>query len=135
MKFSDPMTLLGATGDANDSIFVILFGFVFVLLVLSLLTFITTCIGRIFIRTGYVRNLKAETAVKEAAKSSRVPVIEREEASGSAEGEDPLLPVVIAAAIHCVLGDRPHRIVAIQEASPAWAQEGRRQIFSSHRVR
>lgn len=135
MRFFDSMTLMGAIGDGDDSIFVMLFGFVFVLLVLSLLTFITACIGRIFTRTEHFREIKAEAAVEEAAKSSRVPVIERQDVPASSEAGDPLLPVVVAAAIHCVIGDRPHRIVAIHDASPAWAQEGRRQIFSSHRVR
>jgi hypothetical protein len=49
--------------------------------------------------------------------------------------EDPALVAVIAAAVHSVIGDRAHRIVSIRPGGPGWAQEGRRQIFSSHRVR
>jgi hypothetical protein len=45
---------------------------------------------------------------------------------------------VIAAAVHTAL-DQPARIVAVDEVKGApngvWSLEGRRQIFSSHRVR
>jgi hypothetical protein len=33
------------------------------------------------------------------------------------------------------MGDRAHRVVSVRSTGPGWAQEGRRQIFSSHRVR
>jgi hypothetical protein len=42
---------------------------------------------------------------------------------------------VVAAAVHSVIGDRPHRVVSVRSTGAGWAQEGRRQIFSSHRVR
>ncbi|MFW6217492.1 MAG: OadG family protein, partial [Verrucomicrobiota bacterium] len=59
-------------------------------------------------------------------------------ASGQApedDADDPRRVAVIAAAVHSVIGDRPHRVVSIRSTGPGWAQEGRRQIFSSHRVR
>lgn len=52
----------------------------------------------------------------------------------------PEILAVIAAAIAAVL-DRPHRVVAIQQAAPlapegnAWAMEGRVEHFLSHRIR
>jgi hypothetical protein len=50
----------------------------------------------------------------------------------------PELMAVIAAAVH-VASEHPVRIVAVDEAkhapSATWSLEGRRQIFSSHRVR
>lgn len=53
----------------------------------------------------------------------------------AAAAEDELLMPVIAAAVYCVIGERPHRILTVRATPPGWAQEGRRQIFSSHRVR
>ena len=56
--------------------------------------------------------------------------------SATTQGEDdPAIMAVVAAAVHTVLGDRPHRVVSVRTSGPGWAQEGRRQIFSSHRVR
>ena len=50
---------------------------------------------------------------------------------------DPSMVVVIAAAVATVIG-KPHRIVAISAPSEAlvhfWSLEGRRQIYSSHKV-
>lgn len=50
---------------------------------------------------------------------------------------DPLLVrALIAATVHCLFEGRA-RIVAVNTAHPdtSWAREGRRDIFSSHRVR
>ncbi len=43
----------------------------------------------------------------------------------------------IAAAVHVTLQGRPHQITEIRatDANPTWAAEGRRDHFSSHRVR
>jgi hypothetical protein len=51
-------------------------------------------------------------------------------------GIDPNTITVIAAAVHATLGGR-HRVRAITtgEVHIEWAQEGRRQIFASHKVR
>jgi len=45
------------------------------------------------------------------------------------------LPVLIAAAVHMALEGLPHRILHIEPTSSDWATEGRRDIFSSHRIR
>ena len=45
-----------------------------------------------------------------------------------------VLVVVIAAAVAAVL-DEPYRLVSIDPATGAWATEGRRQIFVSHKLR
>lgn len=49
--------------------------------------------------------------------------------------EDNRLGAVVAAAVHTMMQGRPHRIVRIYETGHGWAQEGRREIFSSKRVR
>ena len=43
----------------------------------------------------------------------------------------------IAAAVHITLRGQPHQITSIRASrdNPNWAAEGRREIFSSHRVR
>lgn len=43
----------------------------------------------------------------------------------------------IAAAVHVTLRGQPHQITSIRASrdNPHWAAEGRREIFSSHRVR
>lgn len=60
-------------------------------------------------------------------------------ATPSTAGQDPSPEIVaaITAAVHVTLGARNVRITAIAPAStsPDWAREGRREIFSSHRVR
>lgn len=52
------------------------------------------------------------------------------------EGISPEQVAAISAAVMALLGT-PHRIQAIVPADPElnWAQEGRRQIFASHRTR
>ncbi len=48
----------------------------------------------------------------------------------------PELIAVIAAAVHCTLGANARVVsVAPGESSADWAREGRRTIFSSHKVR
>lgn len=47
----------------------------------------------------------------------------------------PALAAVIAAAVHVALEGHPHRVIHIESAGVGWAREGRREIFSSHRVR
>lgn len=50
---------------------------------------------------------------------------------------EPHIAVIIAAAVHTVLRGQRHRIVSITTApeNQAWSVEGRRHIFSSHKVR
>lgn len=62
--------------------------------------------------------------------------------SASTPPENEQLLAVIAAAVHVATG-RPHRIVSVSPARPPsveslmlqWSMEGRRAIYSSHRVR
>lgn len=126
-------------------------GFIFVLVVLALLAMVTAALGAIFIRFDARLNAKVAAAVAAQAKTastadpealdyedsvaSSAPAPAPALVSATSEEEDPALIAVIAAAVHSVIGDRAHRIVSIRPGGPGWAQEGRRQIFSSHRVR
>lgn len=116
---------------------IVVVGFAFVMIVLALLAMVTASIGAVFRRFDAKIDAKAKAAVAAAAAAAALapkPVVSTP-AAVSGEDEDPLLPVILAAAVHSVIGDRAHRIVSIRPGGPGWAQEGRRQIFSSHRVR
>ncbi|NBB78966.1 MAG: hypothetical protein GVY36_05900 [Verrucomicrobia bacterium] len=127
---------------------VVIVGFLFVVIVLALLAAVTSAIGAFFIKSAAREAAKASQAAEKAAKASAegsshpaagapAGASDAPAAAGQADAaaDDPALPAVIAAAVHTMLGDRPHRVVSVRSAGPGWAQEGRRQIFSSHRVR
>lgn len=129
--------------EATSTGSVVIVGFLFVVIVLALLAAVTSAIGAFFIKSAARDAAKAAQAAEKAATRS-APASRHSAAtngtsaaagsSGDA-GDDPALLAVIAAAVHTMLGDRPHRVVSVRSAGPGWAQEGRRQIFSSHRVR
>ncbi len=108
-----------------DALTIVIVGFTFVLFVLLLLSATIWSIGVFF------------TCME---KTESQPVVEKSETpvgdSAIWDGElDPHEIAVVTAAIHCVVGDQAHRIVSIRSGSSSWAQEGRRQIFTSRRVR
>lgn len=122
---------------------VVVVGFLFVIAVLALLASVTAAMGAWFTKQAANSAAKAATAAQSTAEASSrasegaapgtaAPSGPSESATGE---DDPALMAVIAAAVHTAIGDRPHRVVSIRSAGPGWAQEGRRQIFSSHRVR
>lgn len=47
----------------------------------------------------------------------------------------PVLMAVIAAAIHATYGKNLRIVTVSPVQDPDWAREGRRDIFSSHRIR
>ncbi len=81
--------------------------------------------------------------------SDPAPQPEQKQAAPVVEmAKDEIAPdilVVIATAVHAVLGGRPHRIHSVTHSvgmmahmhfnQPAWSVEGRRQIFQSHKIR
>jgi Na+-transporting methylmalonyl-CoA/oxaloacetate decarboxylase gamma subunit len=115
------------------------------MVVLALLAAITAMIGAGFSRQAARETRKAaEVALKaaelvrgsEAAKpSSNQTNTPAGTPIDTSLEDNPALLAVIAAAIHTVIGERPHRIISIRPGGPGWAQEGRRQIFSSHQTR
>jgi len=101
-------------------------GFVFVIGVLAVLAIATWLGGKFFAgRNAAPVQPKEDTSDRPTAASV---IREKEEVEGR-------VAAVISAAVHVALQDRRFRVRAIRRASPGWAQEGRRQIFSSHRVR
>jgi Na+-transporting methylmalonyl-CoA/oxaloacetate decarboxylase gamma subunit len=120
--------------NASGTLEIVGVGFIFVMVVLALLAMVTSALGAIFSRVDARAAAKsaviaAEAAAKIAAMAPAAPV------ASDDDQEDSALVAVLAAAVHSVIGDRAHRIVSIRPGGPGWAQEGRRQIFSSHRVR
>lgn len=141
---ADGLPLPAAAAPGTSEIVTI--GFLFVMLVLSALAVVTSIIGLFFTRAAArsakraeaVALAKAEVAERALAQSTTsTPATTTVAASATTdEGEEStVLFAVIAAAVHSVIGDRPHRVISIRRDGPGWAQEGRRQIFSSHRVR
>ncbi len=141
-------------GASPGSIFVI--GFSFVIVVLALIAIITSAIGAYFTRQAAQEARKAAEASQRAAEqlaargvgvggvaSATATASTGEVAQASPQSssglidprQQPELVAVIAAAIHCMVGHRPHRLVSIRTSDVGWAQEGRRAIFSSHQTR
>lgn len=116
--------------NAGENIAFILVGFLFVLAVLALLALVTGAIGK-----GMARVAKEPPAVAPIPAARMAQPAQAE--AGPFEGHpDPEhIPAVIAAAVHTMLQGRRHRIKGVRVASGRWAQEGRRDIFSSHRIR
>ncbi|MDQ8207798.1 OadG family transporter subunit [Coraliomargarita sp. SDUM461003] len=128
--------------ESPSTVSVVVVGFLFVMIVLALLAAVTSCIGAFFIKQAARDAAKAAQAAEKAAASkpaaAATPAASAAASSAPAvdeEAEDPAILAVIAAAVHSVMGDRAHRVVSVRSTGPGWAQEGRRQIFSSHRVR
>lgn len=133
-----------ASSAAGNSF--ILLGFVFVMVVLALLAAVTALIGAFFSRQAARETRKAAELALEAAEMVKQAEVTKPKLSNAEKPSeiqatehtpehDPALLAVIAAAIHSVIGERPHRIISIRPGGPGWAQEGRRQIFSSHQTR
>ncbi|TVP81427.1 MAG: hypothetical protein EA353_01625 [Puniceicoccaceae bacterium] len=137
--------------ELPNTVNVVFVGFLFVVIVLALLAAVTSTIGALFVKSA------ARDAARDAARAAQAAQVAQKAAEATAgavqssgaqtrtdpttsegvtaEDEDPALFSVIAAAVHTIIGDRPHRVVSVRSTGPGWAQEGRRQIFSSHRVR
>ncbi len=127
---------VAAPHEAPSTASVVIVGFMFVMIVLALLAAITSAIGAFFIKQAAREAAKAAEAAQKAAEASpATSEAAPAPAATSADGEDPAILAVVAAAVHSVIGDRAHRVVSVRTTGPGWAQEGRRQIFSSHRVR
>jgi Oxaloacetate decarboxylase, gamma chain. len=149
--FDSTIVLAQAGGTAESAAAspagIVVVGFLFVILVLALLASVTAIMGAIFNRQAAQAAARAAEAAQAAAEATAAgpgaatPTLGATSSAAPAgageadEADDPAITAVIAAAIHTVIGDRPHRVVSVRSSGPGWAQEGRRQIFSSHRVR
>ncbi len=149
---SFPLFIATTAEGAGSTGSIMIVGFLLVVVVLALLAAITSALGALFARQAareaaraadfsrQAADSKAQAGQSASSPSAKAVSLTAADASAAVTGEpnpedDPLLLSVIAAAIHSIAGDRAHRIVSIRASAEGWAQEGRRQIFSSHRIR
>ena len=137
--------ILAATVNWGEQITFILVGFGVVLGILASLALITSLIGKYFKAQAPAAKEKTKPAKKAASAAAAAkaaspapaakaaPATPAQPAEGPPEDE-PVVIAMVAAAVHTILGQHV-RIVSIRPAQAGWAQEGRRQHFSSHRLR
>lgn len=115
-----------------DALSFILTGFILVIGALLVLSGLISLIGKAF----RMQEAKAKSGAGSKA-AMPVPVSSGVSAPAPAASPEPdiPLPALIAAAVHVALDGQAHRVVHIEPVSIGWAREGRREIFSSHRVR
>lgn len=122
IAMAEPVAIQSSTSDVLT---IVIIGFTFVLFALLLLSLAVGGIGMLFTRL-------APTESQPVIEKSKAPAV----ATDVREDEpNPQEIAVVAAAIHYVFGDQAHHIVSIRSSSSGWAEEGRRQIFTSRRVR
>lgn len=121
---------LAAKPTLMENVSFIVIGFLFVLFVLGTLAIVTSVIGALC--TRLIKEPAAKPAAAPAAPAKPTP-----RADGIVtDGDIPEhIVALIATATHVILQGRAQKIVSIRGAGQGWAQEGRREIFSSHRVR
>lgn len=121
-----PIFLQLPLAATDSSVFgLVLTGFLFVMGILSVLALMTYLGGKFFAS----RDKKPASEPVKAATPTASEVIQHK---AEVDGQ---IAAVISAAIHVALQDRRFRVRSIRRTTPGWAQEGRRQIFSSHRLR
>jgi Na+-transporting methylmalonyl-CoA/oxaloacetate decarboxylase gamma subunit len=114
------MLIATLTFTLSDSLIYQLNGLIVVLAVLSSIWAVVSTIGLFFQR-------RAQAASPEKAGPTTV--------SAPIASPEPAVLVAIAAAVHAVGGART-RVISVTAAETGdWAREGRRQIFSSHKIR
>lgn len=135
-------SLSGNPGLGENTGFIIV-GFLFVIIVLSILAILTYLVGKLVQQVTKMQESKTAAAAAAVAAQTPAPSAPEQSADpapASVPASDDDIPphvlALIAAATHVVLDGRPQRIVGVRRiGNPNWAQEGRREIFSSHRFR
>ncbi|MEM0966200.1 MAG: OadG family transporter subunit [Verrucomicrobiota bacterium] len=119
-----PSLPIAAMADSPEALNLLFTGFSFVVVVLALLALLTFVGGKFFAKRAAVSVLAVPNAPRAA------DLIKQKEA---VEGQ---VAAVVTAAVYLALQDHHFRVHSIRPTQPGgWAQEGRRQLFSSHRVR
>lgn len=118
-----PTQFILAAAEVPEPTNVVVTGFLFVVLVLCLLFLITFLAGKVFA----VRPAAAPAEEKKAPRAAEVQAHKQE--------EENRIAAVITAAVHVAMQDQRFRVRSIHRTAHGWAQEGRREIFSSHRLR
>lgn len=117
----------------SDALSFILTGLFLVLGALVTLSVLIAATGKIF-RAREAREIRNRQSRKAPVENPSADLPSSPSPTRVAAPPDDLA-AVIAAAVHVALEGQPHRVLHIEPTSTGWAQEGRRGIFSSHRVR
>jgi len=126
---SSPALKIGPEAPWSTHFELIVTGFGWVVVTLLILCFATIVVAKLLPKPQ-VTPKKTVSAPKPSPASPVEPV-----ASPEMSGSIPAHHVAaIAAAVFATMGSSA-RVVSIQTGAGGWAQEGRRQIFQSHRVR
>lgn len=128
--FTPLLAKLPAHPVFSDALNFILTGFFLVIGALLILSGLIAVVGYFF----KSRDTKAKRTPATNPAAPLAPAMPSAPVS-SVAGDDEVLAAVIAAAVHVALEGQPHRVIHIEPVSVGWAREGRREIFSSHRVR
>ena len=128
------LTVIAAGLDKSPSLLnvleIVLIGFSFVLCVLLILSLTTSVLGKVF------AGIPVEAPSSPVDTETTIQVLPAEvNDECDIDEREPHIIAVIASAIHCATGGRKHQIVSIRSSDSNWAVEGRRQIFSSRKVR
>jgi Na+-transporting methylmalonyl-CoA/oxaloacetate decarboxylase gamma subunit len=126
------LTLLANATEATQTKFEIvaegIVGLAVVLVILATLTGIIAALSLFF------KEKPAPAAAKPAAASQGTPAVAVAAGAVAASGiSDAHLKVVIAAAVHTILGGN-RSILNLAPGDTAWASEGRRAVFQSHKL-
>lgn len=125
---------LPAQPTVLENVTFVVTGFLFVLCVLTFLSIVTSFVGVICSRLIKEPTPASEKELKPEAIKSTVSPEPQKESTEDEEIPERIL-ALIGIAAHVMLEGRPQKIVSIRGTSQGWAREGRREIFSSHRVR
>jgi Na+-transporting methylmalonyl-CoA/oxaloacetate decarboxylase gamma subunit len=122
------LAFLPAQPSLSESIAFQLNGLIVVFIALGSIWGLLECMGWIFRRAAAAKITAA------ASTAASTPVATPAPATAEDAGR---LIAIISAAIHVTLAGRSHRIVSVTHSAEHqdWSREGRRQIFSSHKVR
>jgi Na+-transporting methylmalonyl-CoA/oxaloacetate decarboxylase gamma subunit len=134
------LTLAAASSDFGEGLSlnafeIVLVAACFVFFVLLILAYGTALLGKIFARMPVPEPSSPAPAQKAAVPGNQTALSADPVKGFGIEVDDPHYIAVISAAIHCLMNGRRHRIVSVRSDNSSWAAEGRRQIFSSHKVR
>lgn len=106
-------------------------GFIIVLMTLSILWGLTALMGKVAI---YLEKRRLQQAPAAPAVGATAVAATPTTVSAALDGPTDEEVAIIAATVSMMLTGR-HRIVSIRPGSSDWSREGRRQIFSSHKIR
>jgi Na+-transporting methylmalonyl-CoA/oxaloacetate decarboxylase gamma subunit len=111
-------------------------GLVVVFIALGMIWVMMEIMGAIFRRVAVNQAARAAALPKVAAPEPAAPAPAPAAAAVATDGVDPATYAAIVAAVYCTLG-KGHRVVGVTSVIDArdWSREGRRDHFSSHRVR